>query len=77
MAVHTIATLNSYRGKGIVKQFFTYLFQNFDASSIRIDTHELNTPMIKMLTKNDFQYCGIVYLGENKDKKRLAFERLK
>lgn len=77
MAVHTIATLNSYRGKGIVKQFFTYLFQNFDASSIRIDTHELNTPMIKMLTKNGFQYCGIVYLGEHKDKKRLAFERLK
>lgn len=77
MAVHTIATLDSYRGHGISKQFFDYLFENFEASSIRIDTHELNKPMIKILTKVGFEYCGIVYLGEKKDKKRLAFERLR
>lgn len=77
IAVHTIAILKDYHGQGISEQFFRYVFDNYDTNSIRIDTHELNQPMIKMLTRVGFQYCGIVFLGENKELKRLAFERLR
>lgn len=77
IAIHTIATLKDYHGQGISNKFFNYVFDNFDINSIRIDTHELNIPMIKMLTKSGFHYCGIVYLGNKLENKRLAFERLK
>ncbi|MGI6781632.1 MAG: GNAT family N-acetyltransferase [Acholeplasmataceae bacterium] len=77
LAIHTIAILKDFRGLGISNQFFEYAFNHFPISSIRIDTHELNIPMIKMLKKFEFKYCGIIYLkGKTKDK-RLAFERLR
>ena len=74
MAVHTIATNNSYRGKGIAARFFKYIHKNFDVASIRIDTHKLNVPMIKMLEKNGFILCGIIYLSDGQE--RLAYEKV-
>ena len=41
---------------------------------VRIDTHEDNKVMQHIVTKNGFQYCGIIYL-ENGDP-RLAYELL-
>ncbi|MGB4130257.1 MAG: GNAT family N-acetyltransferase [Acholeplasmatales bacterium] len=76
IAVHTIAVLKEYRGLGISKEFFNYIFENYNVNSIRIDTHELNIPMIKMLTKNGFEYCGVIYLNDNKEHKRLVFEKI-
>lgn len=77
IAVHTIAVLREFHGKGISNQFFEYAFDNFPIDSIRIDTHEQNVPMIKMLNRVGFHYCGVVYLRIKKDNKRLAFERLR
>ena len=77
MAVHTIAVLNSYLGRGIAKKFFDYIFNKYRVNSIRIDTHELNVPMMKMLEKNGFVYCGIIYLNNDKNHKRLAYERIR
>ena len=76
IAVHTIATSNEYRGRGIVKEFFKYIFNNTNVDSIRVDTHELNQPMIKMLEKNGFIYCGVIYLRSN-GAKRLAYEKVR
>jgi len=45
------------------------------AGNIRIDTHENNTPMRKLLEKNGYTYCGKVvyeYHGE-----RLGFQKVK
>ena len=41
--------------------------------SIKIDTHEDNLTMQKLLEKNNFKYCGIIYLEGNI--KRVAFEK--
>ena len=40
-----------------------------------LDTHRDNIPMQKVLARNDFTYCGIIYL-ENGDE-RLAFNKCK
>ena len=42
---------------------------------LRIDTHEDNIPMQKLLEKNNFVKCGIIYVGENKSP-RIAFEKI-
>jgi len=42
-------------------------------TSIKIDTHPENMPMQKLVTKNGFQYCGVVILGAEGE--RLAYEK--
>lgn len=42
--------------------------------NIRIDTHENNVAMQKMLAKNDFSYCGKIIIGDGTE--RLAFQRV-
>lgn len=41
--------------------------------SIKIDTHEENISMQRLLKKNKFQYRGVIYLEDGN--KRIAFER--
>lgn len=41
--------------------------------NIKIDTHEDNLTMQKLLEKNNFKYCGVIYLEG--DIKRVAFEK--
>lgn len=47
---------------------------NRGISVLRADTHELNIPTQRVLVKNGFQYCGIVYLAD--EGKRLAYEKV-
>lgn len=42
--------------------------------SIKVDTHRDNKGMQKLLEKNDFKYCGIIYLKDGNE--RLAFEKI-
>lgn len=42
--------------------------------SIRVDTHRDNKAMQNFLEKNDFKYCGIIYLKDGNE--RLAFEKI-
>lgn len=73
IAVHRIAILNEYKGKGVAKYIFDQLKKEYN--HIRVDTHELNINMQKCLLKNDFKYCGIIYLDRaESDTKRLAYE---
>ena len=41
--------------------------------NIKIDTHEDNLIMQKLLEKNSFKYCGVIYLLDGS--KRIAFEK--
>ncbi|MBU3182312.1 GNAT family N-acetyltransferase [Clostridium psychrophilum] len=41
--------------------------------SIRVDTHKENLSMKRLLQKNGFQYCGIIYLEDKSE--RIAFEK--
>ena len=74
--VHRIAVDSNHKGLGIASQILKYieeLCMNKGVSSIKVDTHEGNLSMQKLLRKNKFQYCGLIYLEDNS--KRVAFEK--
>ena len=75
-ALHRIAICNLKRGKGIASkiiEFITQKCKNDGISSLKVDTHKGNIPMRKMLEKNGFTYCGIIYLGTGEE--RVAYEK--
>lgn len=73
--IHRIATHKDYYQKGISSKLITYIFDKLDTFSIRVDTHELNLPMQKMLQKQGFKYCGIILLNKFGDNERLAYQK--
>jgi ribosomal protein S18 acetylase RimI-like enzyme len=77
LTIHRLAIDSNYKGLGlssVILKNIEEICKNKDIFSIRVDTHEENISMQKFLKKNEFQYCGIIYL-ENKDK-RIAFEKI-
>lgn len=74
--IHRIAVDNTYKGLGLSSEIIKHVEQlclNKGVHSIKIDTHEENISMQKLLEKNKFQYCGIIYLEDRS--KRIAFEK--
>lgn len=74
--IHRIAVNNNYKGLGLSSQIIKNIEQlclNKGVHSIKVDTHEENISMQKLLEKNKFQYCGIIYLEDRS--KRIAFEK--
>jgi len=75
--IHRIAIENSYKGKGIstlvIKEVEKWCLDK-NIHSIKIDTHNDNQAMRKLLVKNGFSYCGIIYLLDGN--KRLAYEKV-
>ncbi len=67
--IHRIAVKK--HGKGIVDFCFSECFRMF--KNLKIDTHKDNIPMQKVLLRNGFQYCGIIYLENGEE--RLAFQK--
>ncbi|MDW5299624.1 MAG: GNAT family N-acetyltransferase [Sedimentibacter sp.] len=75
--IHRVAVDNNYKGLGLSSQIIKKAEQlclNKGAHGIKVDTHEENLPMQKLLKKNEFQYCGIIYLENGS--KRIAFEKI-
>ena len=75
--IHRIAIESDHKGLGLS----AFILRNVEemclklgVHSIRLDTHKDNSSMQKMLLKNGFQYCGIIYLADNIE--RIAFEKL-
>lgn len=75
VAIHRIAIKKEYRKLGLASIMIKFVEDKFK-KNIRIDTHRLNKGMKEFLLKNGFVYCGIIYLNEENDKERLAFEKL-
>ena len=76
VAIHRVAISVSRRGSGISTAIIDYAAQyarSLGRTSLRIDTHEGNVVMRRMLEKHGFQYCGVIYL-QNGDS-RVAYER--
>ena len=75
--VHRIAVDNSCKGRGvsslIIKNAEKLCLEK-GIHSIKIDTHKENMSMQKLLKKNEFKYCGIIYLEDKNE--RIAFEKL-
>lgn len=76
-AVHRMACASWARGTGCALQMMAYLADIARKNgkwSLRIDTHEGNLAMRKMLSKSGFTYCGIIFLTTGE--KRVAYERI-
>lgn len=76
-ALHRIAIRNEFKGKGlaelIIKEMEKICLER-GIFSLRVDTHQDNLSMQKMLNKNGFQYCGIIFVADGSP--RLAFEKV-
>lgn len=75
--IHRMAVVNKYKGLGFSSQIIKKVEElclNKGVRSIKVDTHEDNLAMQKLLEKNEFKYCGIIFLEDNS--KRIAFEKL-
>lgn len=74
--IHRIAVDNNCKGLGLSSQIIKNVEElclSKGVYSIKVDTHEENLSMQKLLKKNKFQYCGIIYLEDGS--KRIAFEK--
>lgn len=75
--VHRIAVDNAYKGRGLA----SVILKNAEkmclersVHAIRADTHKDNQSMQRLLLKNGFKYCGIIYLADKSA--RMAFEKV-
>lgn len=76
VVVHRVATAKNYKGKGIATQLFLLIealsIQN-EIFSIKVDTNFDNQPMLRILEKLNYTYCGEVFF---RGSPRKAFEKL-
>ena len=76
VAIHRVAVAVRTRGKGVSTALLSYAASFARAhgrTSLRIDTHEGNVIMRRMLEKHGFVLCGVIRL-ENGDP-RVAYEK--
>ncbi|NMA94967.1 MAG: GNAT family N-acetyltransferase [Clostridiales bacterium] len=74
--MHRLAVEDNYKGLGISSKIIEHIKSlciDRRIYSIKVDTHRENLSMQRMLEKNEFKRCGIIYL-ENGDE-RIAFEK--
>lgn len=75
--IHRVAVDNNYKGLGLSSQIIGHveeLCRKNNVHSIKIDTHEDNVSMQRLLNKNDFKYCGKITLEDGA--MRIAFEKI-
>lgn len=76
VVIHRVATSNEVKGKGIATQLFR-MFEDVakenNVFSIKVDTNFDNVPMLKILDKLNYTYCGEVYF---RGSARRAYEKV-
>ncbi|MFA7615970.1 MAG: GNAT family N-acetyltransferase [Moheibacter sp.] len=76
LVVHRVAVSDEVIGKGVATKFFTEIEEfakENSVFSIKVDTNFDNLPMLKILKKLNYTYCGEVQVS---DGPRKAFEKL-
>ena len=76
-AIHRVAVAVRMRGKGIstaIIEYAAFHARALGRTSLRIDTHEGNVVMRRMLEKHGFSLCGVIHL-KNGDP-RVAYEKI-
>lgn len=71
--VHRIARTKNQAGKGAAEFCLEWCFDK--CGNLRIDTHEANRPMRKLLDKLGYVYCGKIRI-ENGDE-RFAYQKVR
>ena len=75
--IHRIGIHNDCKGRGVAAKFVAAIEKmciNAGINAVRVDTHEMNKSMRRMVEKNGFTYCGVIIL-ENGDP-RVAYEKV-
>jgi GNAT superfamily N-acetyltransferase len=76
VVVHRVATAESHKGKGIATQLFLLIedlcIKN-NVFSIKVDTNFDNAPMLRILEKLNYTYCGDIFFS---GASRMAYEKL-
>lgn len=75
VVVHRVATSNEVIGKGVATHLFKLIEDialDSNVYSIKVDTNFDNIPMLKILAKLDYVYCGEVFF---RGSARKAFEK--
>lgn len=66
VVIHRVATSNEFKGKGIATQLFRMIEDlSFEQNvySIKVDTNFDNIPMMKILDKLQYTFCGEIMFG--------------
>lgn len=75
--IHRMAVDFNRRGSGLASEFIAEiekLCKDKGRNSVKVDTHRANIPMQKLLLKNGYKQCGIIYLKDKSE--RFGFEKL-
>ena len=81
MVVHRLAVDSDVKNKGFATKILEFsegvCIEN-KILSLKADTHENNEPMKRLLAKNGFSFCGLIYLDRETDlgAKRIAYEKI-
>lgn len=77
--VHRLAIKQGYKGHGYgsnILEGAMQLAKERGIDNLRIDTHRMNQSMQRLIAKNNYTYCGIVYIDDNGIKaERLAYQK--
>ena len=71
--IHRIARIKNEKAKGVGEFCLNWCFE--EVKNIRIDTHEDNIPMKKLLEKLGYKHCGTIWIETGA--KRLAYQKTK
>ncbi|MDR2979235.1 MAG: GNAT family N-acetyltransferase [Bacteroidales bacterium] len=74
--IHRMAVADAHKRKRVGESMFRFIEKmacERQISSMRIDTHEDNIPMQRLIRKTGYAYCGVIYLADGN--KRLAFQK--
>lgn len=78
VALHRVALHPNVKGKGVAHMFVgeaVSVAKDLGLFSVKCDTHRKNISMRRMLEKNGFEYCGIIYLCDD-GAERFAYQKL-
>lgn len=75
LVIHRVAVREDMKGKQVASFMINQAIQMYpDLHNVRMDTHHDNISMQRLLEKNDFKYCGIIYLVSGDPRK--AFQKV-
>jgi len=75
-AVHRVATANAAKGKGIATQLIKMIeavSRERNVYSVKLDTNFDNVPMLRILDKSGYTYCGEIFFN---GAPRRAYEKI-
>jgi len=78
LALHRVAVSSECKGRGVAAAFVeraVSVAREQGLFDIKCDTHENNRNMRRMLEKNGFEYCGVIYLADD-GAPRVAYQKI-